>query len=111
MVKKNDWKSFSVSNNPSIIRKYMDACETNIISTEEESDIRYILTPIPVVKVVNTDHVKSLGISDERLHYMEKSACYFCKSVVSCKEDNIISGNPFTRMQFMIVCKDCQPIN
>ena len=111
VLKKSDWQEFACSAHPSVIRKYMDACEAFLNANNDEQDVQqpYTFSPLPVVKITNTDPARSIGLVHEKLHYIEESVCYFCGLMVPCKEEHVLSANPFTRAQFMIVCKGCRP--
>lgn len=104
-----DWKEFVNDNSPSILRKYMDACEAFLIAPTENNDRKYTYTQIPVARLTNDDPQKSLGLIAEKLNLIEESVCYFCHNMVKCKDEHIVSGNPFTRAQFMVMCKECKP--
>ena len=109
--KKTEWQSFTPhTNNPSLLRKYMYACEQFLISFTEEQEKTYTYTPLPIVKMKIEDREKSIGIVEEKLHYIDSIACYVCGKLQECKEENIISANPFTRAQFMIICKECNTL-
>jgi len=101
------WMEFTPSTNPSIIRKYMDACEQFLLEHPPVNKEEIKMFANCDIKKNIIDNKKSLAILESDLHYIGESSCYTCKTIVDCKDENIITANPFTRAQFVILCKTC----
>ena len=107
MVKKveNEWTTVNSLNTSALIRKYFDMCKDWIVA--------YDSVPVQPVQfynmVPNIEHIEknSLGLDEISMRHSSDFICYFCKEHKTLEDRKSLIANPFTRLQFMLVCTDC----
>jgi hypothetical protein len=107
MVKKvdNEWTTVNVLNSSALIRKYVDLCKDWIIAHDS--------IPVQPVQFYNiaprVEHFEDnpLGLDEISMRHSSDFVCYFCKQHKTIEDRKSLVANPFTRLQFMLICTEC----
>ena len=108
MVKKNpeeSWKNFSLSiNTSSNIRKYLDLCKEWYIS--HDNDL-HVAPQFCNIAPNFENNLNKLGLYDTELRNITSFSCYICKEEHDDSDKKILTANPFTRAQYVLLCTNC----
>ena len=112
MLKKQTWQQFAEEAktgeiHPTTIRSYLNICENYLI--EPASDVvasEYVLTN-DATKFDIECHDQTIGMLESQLTVVGSSMCFLCSATFVCSSEHVISANPFTRAQYMTMCKNC----
>jgi len=101
----NEWTTITSLNTSTLIRKYIDLCKDWIVSNDSiptQPEQFYNIAP-------QLDYFEehSLGLDELTIRHTSEFVCYFCKERKTLDEKKCLTANPFTRLQFMLVCTDC----
>ena len=104
MVKKIDieWTTVNSLNTSSLIRKYLDMCKDWIVSHDSVP-----IQPIQFYNIApNVEHFEdtTLGLDEVSMRHSSDFVCYFCKGHKTLEDRKSLIANPFTRLQFILIC-------
>lgn len=109
MVKKNveeSWKNFSSSmNTSSNIRKYLDLCKEWFIAYD--NNVHAEPQFCNIAPTFENNLKNKLGLYDTELRNINYFTCYICNQDHDNSDKKILTANPFTRAQYVLLCTNC----
>ena len=115
MVKKIiEWHTIADNvTTPSHKRAYIESCKDWLLSIsatddthdthDDEVDVGKQSLPVQTAPQFCTN----IGLMGEHIYTENEFECFICKTVSNVSDGKIISANPFTRAQYMLLCASC----
>ena len=110
--KKNDWQSAESAKTLTQMRTHIDNCKEWLTSTtltfEENAHAHFSTTDIAEIAGHTTMlKIPNIGMLREDIPPVGRFECFFCKKEVCIQKGRIVTANPFTRAQSMLLCNEC----
>ena len=111
--KKNDWQSAESAKTLTQMRTHIDNCKEWLTSTttsfEGNAHAQFSTTDIAEIACHSTllNIPNNIGMLREDIPPVGNFKCFFCNNEVCINEGRIVTANPFTRAQSMLLCNEC----
>ena len=108
-----DWQSADAIKTLTQMHAHIENCKewltsSNIQRDEDVNIIQFATKDIlDIAKNAEMTTVPNIGVLREDIPPVGLFDCFMCKTRTSVANSRIITANPFTRAQCMLLCQDC----
>lgn len=96
------------------MRSHIENCKDWLTTTSEEEEELHVTRSKAAIDLIVGERaaarggtVSNIGIRREDVPAVGHFFCFLCQAEKDIAESSIITANPFTRAQCMLLCQDC----